>query len=242
MQKKNRTSFRSSSRALALEPRLLFDGAGAVAAVDHFDTAGEHQAETQPQAAQPAADARPSEVAEKPANTGVLVIVDSRVPDYQSLINQLPADATVRVVGADESGLDVVGAELAKGEFEAVHILSHGTPGSFALGTDTLNNDSLASHSAALSAWAAQLTAEADILLYGCDIAQGETGRLFINEVARLTSADISASTNATGSADKGGDWVLESATGSIEAGVLAFSGYGGVLAAPTVTDTAPAD
>lgn len=60
--------------------------------------------------------------------------------------------------------------------------------------------------------------------------------------MARLTSADISASTNATGSADKGGDWVLESATGSIEAGVLAFSGYGGVLAAPTVTDTAPAD
>ena len=237
MQKKNRTSFRSSSRALALEPRLLFDGAGAVAAVDHFDTAGEHQAETQPQAAQPAADARPSEVAEKPANTGVLVIVDSRVPDYQSLINQLPADATVRVVGADESGLDVVGAELAKGEFEAVHILSHGTPGSFALGTDTLNNDSLASHSAALSAWAAQLTAEADILLYGCDIAQGEQSQAFINEVARLTSADIAASTNATGAAAKGGDWVLESATGSIEAGVLGFIGYGELLADATVTD-----
>ena len=116
MQKKNRTSFRSSSRALALEPRLLFDGAGAVAAVDHFDTAGEHQAETQPQAAQPAADARPSEVAEKPANTGALVIVDSRVPDYLSLIDQLPADATVRVVGADESGLDVVGADAADGD------------------------------------------------------------------------------------------------------------------------------
>lgn len=31
---KKKTSFRSTSRRLTLEPRLLFDGAGAVAAVD----------------------------------------------------------------------------------------------------------------------------------------------------------------------------------------------------------------
>ena len=44
---KKKTSFRSTSRRLALEPRLLFDGAGAVAAADaaqqqdapHADTA-----------------------------------------------------------------------------------------------------------------------------------------------------------------------------------------------------------
>ncbi|WP_415036481.1 DUF4347 domain-containing protein, partial [Azonexus sp.] len=238
MKKKTRSPFRPASRALALEARLLFDGAGAVAAADNFDLSGDRHAEAQKQETQPAAEARPSEVMEKPAQSAAtLIIIDARVPNYESIINQLPADATVRVVQGGESGLNVVGSELAKGQFEAVHILSHGTPGSFTLGTDTLNNDSLAAQSATLSAWANYLTPDADILLYGCDLAQGEQGELFINELARLTSADIAASTNATGAADKGGDWVLERQTGNIEASVLGFIGYGELLdgSGPTV-------
>ena len=239
----SRTRLRSSSRALALEPRLLFDGAGAVAAVDHVDMAGDHHAEAQQQEAPPAADARPSEAAEKPAQmAATLVVIDARVADYQSILDQLPADAIVRVVEANESGLNVVGAELAKGRFEAIHIFSHGGSGSFTLGTDTLSNDALANQAVTLNAWAGQLTENADILLYGCDIAQGEAGQAFISELAHLTGADIAASTNATGNAGKGGDWVLESATGSIEAGVFGFAGYGELLAAPTVTNDAPPD
>lgn len=234
---------RSNSTALALEPRLLFDGAGAVAAVDHFDMTGDHHAEAQKHETQPAADARPGEVAEKSTPQAYsLIILDARVADYQSLLAQLPVDAIVRVVQNDQSGLDVIGAELASGQFDAIHILSHGTPGSFSLGTDTLSNATLAQHSAALSSWAAHLSADADILLYGCDLAQGEAGQLFISELARLTSADIAASTDATGAASQGGNWVLERQTGSIEAGVLGLVGYAGLLVAPTVTDNAAPD
>ena len=52
-----------------------------------------------------------------------------------------------------------------------------------------------------------------------------------------LTGADLAASTNATGSAARGGDWQLESSTGSIEARSL-VAAYDGLLAAPTITDT----
>ncbi len=256
---KKKATFRSTSRRLALEPRLLFDGAAAIAGADALDNhnqqegqkdnaahatppAGENHAGRNTPAATTSFDFVEEQGGLSPDNAATLVVIDSRIPDYASLLDQLPAHAIVRVVDAQESGLDAIHAALAQGQFQAVHILSHGTPGSFAIGTDTINNETLPRQADALAGWATQLTADADILLYGCDIAQGEAGRLFINEVARLTSADISASTNATGSADKGGDWVLESATGSIEAGVLAFSAYGGVLAAPTVTDTAPAD
>ena len=238
----SRTRLRSSSRALALEPRLLFDGAGAVAAVDHVDMAGDHQAEAQKQETKPAAEARPSDAMES-APGATLLIIDARVADHQSLLTNLSANVTVRVIDTNESGLGAISEELAKGgEFDAIHILSHGTPGNFSLGTDQIGNNTLAAQSAVLQAWAGHLSADADILLYGCDIAQGEAGQAFISELAHLTGADIAASTNATGSAEKGGDWVLESTTGSIEAGVLAFSGYGEVLAAPTITDTAPAD
>lgn len=129
MQKKNRTSFRSSSRALALEPRLLFDGAGAVAAVDHFDTAGEHQAETQPQAAQPAADARPSEVAEKPAAS--LPLLDlagdaaNAASDYQLLLGDaasLAQQKLVEWVGSDAfrtQAAEIFSADAGSAEWNA---------------------------------------------------------------------------------------------------------------------------
>ena len=256
---KKKATFRSTSRRLALEPRLLFDGAAAIAGADALDNhnqqegqkdnaahatppAGENHAGRNTPAATTSFDFVEEQGGLSLDNAATLVVIDSRIPDYASLLDQLPAHAIVRVVDAQESGLDAIHAALAQGQFQAVHILSHGTPGSFAIGTDTINNETLPRQADALAGWATQLTADADILLYGCDIAQGEAGALLVTELARLTSADVAASTDATGSADKGGNWVLESATGSIEAGVLAFSAYGGVLAAPTVTDTAPAD
>ncbi|MFV0371671.1 MAG: LEPR-XLL domain-containing protein [Azonexus sp.] len=54
---------------MALEPRLLFDGAGTVAAVDNFDMAGDHHAEAQKEETQSVTDIRPS--SEKDAGTEI---------------------------------------------------------------------------------------------------------------------------------------------------------------------------
>src|SRR5690606_14737227 len=106
---------------------------------------------------------------------------------------------------------------------------------------DTLNQDSLQTYSAQLAAWVGLLSDDADILLYGCDIAAASEGQLFISELASLTGADIAASTNATGAAARGGDWELEASTGSIEAGLIfgaqAVAGYEHLLSATEVTD-----
>lgn len=234
----NRPShLRPLSRAMALEPRLLFDGAGAVAAIDGLDMGADHPAEARFQDTVPAAEARPAETLE-PSTGGVLVIIDARADQVPGILAGMPAGATIRVVDIDESGLAVIGEELANGgRFDAIHVLSHGTPGSFTLGTDQLDNDTLTDNADILQAWATHLSADADILLYGCDIAQGAEGQAFISELARLTGADIAASTNATGSATRGGDWILESATGSIEAGIFALTGYDGLLAATAIND-----
>lgn len=93
-----------------------------------------------------------------------------------------------------------------------------------------------------MQGWAQHLAADADILLYGCDIAQGEAGQALVTELARLTGADIAASTNTTGSAEQGGDWVLERQTERIEAATLSGVGFAEVLVAPTLKDVAPAD
>ena len=144
--KKSKSPFRPASRAVALEPRLLFDGAGAVAAVDAL--AGDFVAPAAEQAPTPVVEASASRPAEgdagavalmesadgMPASPGaqgaVLLVVDARVADYQGLLADLPANVQVRVIADDESGLASVGEELARGgRFDAIHIISHGTPG-----------------------------------------------------------------------------------------------------------------
>ena len=57
-------------------------------------------------------------------------------------------------------------------------------------------------------------------MIYGCDVAQTDAGRALIDSLARLTGADVAASTDLTGSALLGGDWDLEYANGDIETAV----------------------
>ncbi len=237
--KKTTPRFRPASRAVALEPRILFDGAAAVATTEHLNDgapaerpAAERQAE------------RPQEAGgvSQPGAGGTLVIIDARVAGYQQLLAGLPANVTVRVVGAGESGLSVIGEALAGGQtFSAVHLISHGSAGSLSLGRDILNSATLASYGAQFQAWGAQLTADADILLYGCDIGAGEKGRAFLQQMASLTGADVAASSDATGAASLGGNWRLETRTGAIEAGIIlaqsAQDAYEHLLAAPTIAD-----
>lgn len=175
-----------------------------------------------------------------------LVVVDARVAEQEGFTLDVPANVTVRVVQNDESGLDAVSNELASNpgrQYDTVHIISHGTPGSLSLGNEVISGGSLtAAQREKLTGWALYLTDEADILLYGCDIAAGSEGEAFITEMAHLTGADIAASTDATGAEELGGDWDLELATGAIEATALTVAGFNGLLAAkPTVAITVPA-
>ncbi|QZZ19176.1 DUF4347 domain-containing protein [Leptothermofonsia sichuanensis E412] len=116
----------------------------------------------------------------------------------------------------------------------SIHIVSHGEAGGIRLGSDWLNLNSLQTYASQLQSWGTALTEDADILLYGCNVAEGELGQAFVQIMSQLTGADIAASSNLTGSAALGGDWVLEVNTGNIEA-LLPFASsvlvnYGSIL------------
>lgn len=82
------------------------------------------------------------------------------------------------------------------------------------------------------------LSETGDILLYGCNVAQGEAGARFIEQLSAYTGAEVAASTDYTGALALGGDWVLEASTGAIEAEALSVGaeGFDGLLAAPLLT------
>ncbi|UUZ47830.1 DUF4347 domain-containing protein [Massilia sp. B-10] len=65
---------------------------------------------------------------------------------------------------------------------------------------------------------------------------RGDAYCAFIDQLAAATGARVAASTNLTGAADQGGDWVLEARTAAMRSAALAFPAYRMVL--PTVAGT----
>jgi Domain of unknown function (DUF4347)/Bacterial pre-peptidase C-terminal domain len=182
------------------------------------------------------------------ANAGkgmAVAFIDSSVTDYQTLINGIDPSTEVVVLDANQDGIQQITDFLLQdalicSKYSAIHIISHGSPGSIQIGSSHLGYDNITGYAGALQQWQNALTADADILLYGCDVANisPDKGEIFLSHLAELTRTDVAASDDKTGSVKLGGDWILEYATGKIEA-PLAFQG--GVMQAynhilPTTT------
>ncbi|MBF0470699.1 MAG: DUF4347 domain-containing protein, partial [Gammaproteobacteria bacterium] len=128
-------------------------------------------------------------------------------------------------------------------KIDAIHIFSHASAGALTLGETTLTLDSLdqsSQNSDTIRQWGERFSEKADILLYGCNLAANESGKMLLQRIATLSSADVAASDDATGAQARGGDWILEQQTGEIDTApitpLIAESGYDGLLAAPEVT------
>jgi Ca2+-binding RTX toxin-like protein/subtilisin-like proprotein convertase family protein len=152
-------------------------------------------------------------------------VIDSRIANYQTLIDQLPADADWFLIGETQDGLAEIAKHLAGYDrLNALHILSHGRSGALYLGGTELTTSGLDAYATLLAQIGSRLSAGGDILLYGCDVAFGVDGLAFITRFAALTGADVAASSDTTGSADVQGNWDLEASVGEVETRVASFS------------------
>ena len=166
-----------------------------------------------------------------------LVFIDSAVVNHQILAAAASPQVEMVMLDSAKDGIAQISEALAqRTNVSSVHVVSHGQPGSLQLGTTQVSLDNLATYDDLLGGWSEALTDTADLLLYGCNVATGDRGQAFIQELSHLTGADVAASTDLTGNSTKGGDWNLEAAAGAIEAGLAFQSGiedaYSGVLMA----------
>jgi len=180
-----------------------------------------------------------------------LLAIDSQVSNWQSLATGIGTDTRVLILDSGSDGLSQISDYLTISAanthdfvpLQSLQIISHGSAGSLQLGSSKLTTGSLKQHTSQLAIIGNSLAATGDILLYGCDVAAGQSGLDFINQFAALTKADVAASTDVTGSAALGGDWQLEAGTGAIEAASAVSANiqtnYAGSLAVPVVTVTA---
>ncbi|MBE9118155.1 DUF4347 domain-containing protein [Lusitaniella coriacea LEGE 07157] len=149
------------------------------------------------------------------------IFLDSTIPDYsQFLYGGKPGTTTV-VVTPVENGIEKITATLATegiNPIDKMHILSEGNAGEFWLGNAFVSSENVGQYQTQMQSWASNLAPGADILIYACLTALGESGSILLNSIADVTGADVAGSTTLTGSAIQGGDWVLERTTGEIEA------------------------
>ena len=127
-----------------------------------------------------------------PNPTKQIIFIDSRVQDMGSLLAGFSADAEVHVIDASQDGLAQINQWLAgRSGLDAIHLIGHGSEASAQLGSTTLSNANLSQYLAPLAELGSHLTPTGDLLLYGCNIAQGADGQAFIEQIAQLTGADV---------------------------------------------------
>ncbi len=178
-----------------------------------------------------------------------LVFIDPATSNYQQLVDDLLASSDdqrefeVYVLNGNTDGVQQI-SEILEGysSVDAIHLVSHGDNGAIRLGNTWLNNQSVNSYAGQLALWQSSLTADADILIYGCDVALNPAGQELSEAISALTGADVAASTNDTGHVTVGADWSFEYFVGQVES-TGAFSqdlqeNWFGKLASITVTTT----
>ncbi|MHC4906296.1 MAG: DUF4347 domain-containing protein, partial [Planctomycetota bacterium] len=188
-----------------------------------------------------------AEIAEQTA-ASELIIVDTSVTDFQRFLDEIILENNdnrifeVVTIDTHRNGIDQISDILSGYEnLDAVHIISHGSDGRIILGDVSLDSANLESYADQITAWGNSLSADSDMLFYGCSIAGSSQGRALLISLADLTGADVAASTDLTGAVSSGGDWDLEFVHGTVEAGSLfegsEISDWQSVLAGPpTIT------
>ena len=158
-----------------------------------------------------------------------LLIVGAGIEDSRTLQDGLVRDGRdieVLVLDPEADAMSQISAALAgRSDLSAIHILSHGASGQLQLqtGADTVDIAVLAARAGEVGRWGDALRPGGDILLYGCDVAAGDTGAAFVRQLSALTGADVAASDNRTGDSRLQGDWTLEFSSGRIDS-ATAFS------------------
>ncbi|WP_332960332.1 DUF4347 domain-containing protein, partial [Microcoleus sp. AR_TQ3_B6] len=164
-----------------------------------------------------------------------LVVVDTRVENYEQLIGGVKAGTEVFVLDPTREAIEQITEILdRRNSITSLHIVSHGREAALEIGRAELNIDNLETYSSQLQQWGKSLSESASILLYGCNVAAGESGMKFLQKIRKFTGANIAASNNRTGNAALGGDWELEISTGQINTEIAfekeVLEGYTSVL------------
>lgn len=135
------------------------------------------------------------------------------------------------VLDPASNGITQISALLASQHgLDAIQLISHGASGALQLGNTQLNGTDLSQYSSQIAQWGNALRAGGDLMLYGCNVAEGATGIAFVQNLAGLTHAGIAASDRPVGNV-AGASWTLDYVTAAMSTSGVQAPDWNGILA-----------
>jgi len=148
-----------------------------------------------------------------------MLLISNNLPLYEELIRASLLSTTVVAVDYNSWTLEDLKEAIetrAKGaRYASVGLIDHGKPGDFCLlkcvaggSVSTSELNSSPEIQALFKDLAQYVSPGGRIDLMACSVAQNDTK--MVDELKRITGVTVAASTDLTGGAMKGGDWVME--------------------------------
>ena len=151
-----------------------------------------------------------------------MVFVDAGVDNADLLLSDLRGQNSatqwlVYALDAGRDGIDQISTALSYLDgVDAIHLLSHGSGDGLQLGNTWLDISNASNYKSQVAGWSEALDSDADLLIYGCDLAATAEGRELVDWFAESCGCDVAASDDTTGHEDLGGDWLLEYSAGDV--------------------------
>jgi len=154
-----------------------------------------------------------------------LVIISDYVKDADKIAEQLDENTDVLILKQGENPMDQINEYLDSQDgvkYDAIHVVSHGNAGYFLLNDSIVDAEAVAEDPASWKAIGEHLTADGDIMIYGCNVAGSEDGKAMIANIAELTGADVAASVDKVGVVN---GWDLEFSYGIVDTENIVIEG-----------------
>jgi hypothetical protein len=103
-----------------------------------------------------------------------IVFIEDNVADIETLIAGIGSGKEIVILDATRDGMHQIAQALAgRSGIDALHIVSHGSEGAVSLGSLMLDAGKLDAYRDDLQAIGRSMSADGDILLYGCNVGAG---------------------------------------------------------------------
>ncbi len=144
------------------------------------------------------------------AKSTQIVFIDRQLADYEILAAGVLPDMEVCLLEPTQDGVRQIAAVLAtRRAIRTIHLVSHGSAGRIQLGSADLSVESIAKYSLELQQWSERLAPGAELVIYGCEVGQGDRGVSLVYRLSELLGVSVAAAETKTGSAAFGADWEL---------------------------------
>lgn len=120
-----------------------------------------------------------------------LVVIDAAVNNYQYLLTNRLLGIDVHILDGQQDGITQLQTLFQSQHLSSLHLICQGAPGQLQLGTTLLSEINLWVYADAIRQWRSSLSDNAEIFIYGCDLAANRVGQAFISWLKLLTGAYV---------------------------------------------------